>query len=138
MQHISDTMRTALGRRALLGNAGLALGASGAPLTLGIPRRARAAGRAEISFASAKSYAKETVADLVDAYNQSQGKVHVTYIELPPPSSSTEVHQSLVQQLARRNGSPHVFTQDVVLIAEFAGAGWALPLQSYFASHASG
>ena len=65
-------------------------------------------------------------------YNQAQGKVHVTYIELPPPSASTEVHQGLVQQLARRNGTPDVFTQDVVWIAEFAGAGWALPLDQYF------
>jgi multiple sugar transport system substrate-binding protein len=61
----------------------------------------------------------------------------VTYIELPPPSASTEVHQALVQQLARRNGTPDVFTQDVVWIAEFAGAGWALPLDEYFDSNAT-
>ncbi|MBV8456792.1 MAG: extracellular solute-binding protein, partial [Acetobacteraceae bacterium] len=81
-----------------------------------------------ITFASAKFFGKETVAQVVEGYNQSQGRVHVTYVELPPPSASTEVHQLLVQQLARRNGSPDVFTQDVIWIAEFAGAGWALPL----------
>jgi multiple sugar transport system substrate-binding protein len=54
--------------------------------------------------------------------------VHVTYIELPPPSASTEVHQALVQQLARRSGTPDVFTQDIIWIAEFAAAGWAMPL----------
>jgi len=108
------------------------LGAGAA--TLGQPRRARAADRTELSFASAKFFGKETIAQVVDQYNQSQGKVHVTYIELPPPSSSTEVHQGLVQQLARRNGTPDVFTQDVIWIAEFARAGWALALDPYFSA----
>ncbi len=123
----------ATGRRKLLLGAGLAAGAAltGATLT-GSPRRARAAGRTEITFTSAKFFGKETIAEVVDAYNQSQGKVHVTYVELPPPSASTEVHQALVQQLVRRTGTPDVFTQDVVWIAEMAGAGWALPLDQYF------
>lgn len=115
-------------RRRFLQGAGFAAGA----LALGLPKRARAADRTEITFASAKFFGKETVGQVVDAYNQAQSKVHVTYIELPPPSSSTEVHQALVQQLARRNGTPDVFTQDVVWIAEFAGAGWALALDEYF------
>ena len=116
------------GRREFLIGAGLAAGA----LTLGVPKRARAADRAEITFASTKIFGKDSLGDICEAYNQSQSKVHVTYIELPPPSSSTEVHQALVQQLARRNGTPDVFTQDVVWIAEFAGAGWALALDEYF------
>ncbi|MGO4338837.1 ABC transporter substrate-binding protein [Labrys sp. KB_33_2] len=115
-------------RRTFLQGAGLAAGA----LALGLPRRAHAADRTEITFASAKFFGKQTMAQVVDAYNQSQGKIHVTYVELPPPSSSTEVHTALVQQLARRTGTPDVFTQDVVWIAEFAGAGWALPLDEYF------
>jgi multiple sugar transport system substrate-binding protein len=115
------------GRRDFLKVAGLTLGAG----VLGLPRRARAADRVEISFAAAKWYGKETIRELTEAYNQSQGKVHVTHIELPPPSSSTEVHQALVQQLARKNGAPDVFTQDVIWISEFAGAGWALPLDQY-------
>jgi multiple sugar transport system substrate-binding protein len=41
------------------------------------------------------------------------------------------VHQLLVQSLSRGDGSLDVFTQDVVWIAEFAGAGWALPLDDY-------
>ncbi|CAM5764142.1 hypothetical protein LMIY3S_01047 [Labrys miyagiensis] len=115
-------------RRKFLQGAGFAAGA----LALGLPRRARAADRTEITFASAKFFGKETIAQVVDAYNQSQSKVLVKYVELPPPSSSTEVHQALVQQLARRNGTPDVFTQDVVWIAEFAGAGWAMPLDEYY------
>jgi multiple sugar transport system substrate-binding protein len=60
-----------------------------------------AAGPVELTFASAKFYGKQTIAEVVDAFNSSQSQIHVTYKELPPPSSSTEVHQTLVQQLAR-------------------------------------
>ncbi|RYB01294.1 extracellular solute-binding protein [Lichenibacterium ramalinae] len=114
-------------RRFVLG-AGMAAGAA----LVGAPFRARAADRTGITFTSAKFFGKQTIAEVVDSYNQSQGRVHVTYVELPPPSSSTEVHQALVQQLVRRSGTPDVFTQDVVWIAEMAGAGWSLPLDQYF------
>lgn len=97
----------------------------------GLTRRARAA-TTEITFASAKFFSQETIAELVDVYNQSQSAVHVSYQELPPPSASTEVHQALVQRLARGAGGPDVFTQDIVWIAEFAEAGWSLPLDEYF------
>src|ERR1700709_2569037 len=103
-----------VGRRPLLAGIGMAAGA----LAVGAPRRARAADRVEITFASAKFFGQETLGDVCEMYNQSQSKVHVAYIELPSPSASTEVHQGLVQQLARRNGTPDVFTQDVVWIAE--------------------
>ena len=79
-----------------------------------------------------KFFGKQTIAEIVGAFNDSQSKIHVTYKELPPPSSSTEVHQTLVQQLARRNGDPDVFTQDIIWIAEFAAAKWALPIDEYF------
>ena len=115
-------------RRQFLQGAGFAASAA----IIGTPRRARAGDRTEISFASAKFFGKETIAQVVESYNQAQSKVHVTYVELPPPSASTEVHQALVQQLVRKSGTPDVFTQDVVWIAEFAGAGWALDLDQYF------
>jgi len=125
-------------RRQLLMGAASALGAATLGVGLGLgtglgTRRARAQGRAEISFASASFFGKETFGDLAEAYNQSQDRVHVSYIDLPPPSSSTEVYQGLVQQLARRTGTPDVFSQDVIWIAGFANAGWALPLDEYFA-----
>lgn len=91
-----------------------------------------AAGPVELTFASAKFFGKETIAEVVKSFNDSQSKIHVTYKELPPPSSSTEVHQSLVQQLARRNGDPDVFTLDIIWIAEFAAAKWAAQLDQYF------
>ena len=113
-------------RRGLMRQAGTVLGATA--IASAAPRRARAQSRSEITFASAKFFGKYGIGEIVDTFNQSQERVHVTFQELPPPSSSTEVHQALVQQLARRSGSPDVFTQDIVWIAEFAAAGWAAPL----------
>lgn len=100
-------------------------------------RRAHAQSRTEISFASAAFFGKESFGDLCDAFNESQGRIFVRFIELPPPSSSTEVFQGLVQQLARANGTPDVFSQDVIWIAGFAEAGWALPLDEYFPAAAT-
>jgi multiple sugar transport system substrate-binding protein len=88
-------------------------------------------GTINLTFASAKFFGKSNLGQIVDEYNKSQSKIKVTYRELPPPSSSTEVHQQLVQSLSRGDGSVDVFTQDVIWIAEFANAGWALPLDSY-------
>ncbi|WFR98851.1 ABC transporter substrate-binding protein [Rhizobium tumorigenes] len=120
-------------RRLLLGAAGAAVGAAALGVTSSFGMRsARAADRTEISFASASFFGKEGLGDLVKAFNESQDRIMVKFIELPPPSSSTEVYQGLIQQLARRNGTPDVFTQDVVWIAGFAAAGWALPLDEYF------
>jgi len=125
----------AIHRRDFIKRSGLALaGLATASTLLTTVRRGRSAGTntTEITFSSAKFYGKETIANVVEAFNSSQDKIHVTYNELPPPSSSTEVHQSLVQQLARRNGNPDVFTQDIIWIAEFAAAKWALPLDDHF------
>jgi hypothetical protein len=107
-----------------------AIGALGFPTRL--PAQAAKTQKAQITFASARFFATDTMQQVIDSYNKSQNAVQVSYVELPPPSSSTEVHQQLVQQLARKNGTPDVFTQDIIWIAEFAEAGWALPLDSYF------
>src|SRR6266508_4040114 len=97
-------------------------GAAGAAVAGGLafPTRVFAQSKVEITFASARFFAKDSMNQVIDKYNGSQNTVHVTYIELPPPSSSTEVHQQLVQQLARQSGSPDLFTQDIIWIAEFA------------------
>src|SRR5258707_7494680 len=128
---VSDP-QSGLNRRDFIKRSGLALAGAAAVSTFVGPRRVYAAGPVELTFASAKFYGKQTIAEVVSAFNDSQTKIRVTYKELPPPSSSTEVHQSLVQQLARRNGDPDVFTQDIIWIAEFAAAKWALPLDEYF------
>jgi multiple sugar transport system substrate-binding protein len=126
------TRSEGVNRREFIKRTGLALAGATAVSTFVGPRRVWAAGAVELTFASAKFYGKQTIAEVVEAFNSSQSKIHVTYKELPPPSSSTEVHQTLVQQLARRNGDPDVFTQDIIWIAEFAAAKWALPLDEYF------
>jgi multiple sugar transport system substrate-binding protein len=118
-------------RRAGASRRGILAGIAGATvLPVFSPYVARAA--TEITFASARFGGMTSFAFLVDAYNKSQNNVRISYVELPPSSASTEVHQSLVQQLARRNGTPDVFTQDIIWIAEFASAGWAMPLDEYF------
>src|SRR5260370_12587136 len=118
--------------RDLIKRSGLPLAGAAAVSTFVCPRRVYAAGPVELTFTSAKLNGKQTIAEVVSALNDSQPKIRVTYKELPPPSSSTEVHQSFVEQLARRNGDPDVFTLDIIWIAEFAAAKWALPLDQYF------
>lgn len=122
-----------LRRRDFLLASGAAAGVAAAG-ALSLPTRLYAQSKAEITFASARFFAKDSMEAVIDAYNSSQNSVQVSYIELPPPSSSTEVHQQLVQQLARKSGAPDLFTQDIIWIAEFAEAGWALPLDSYFSA----
>jgi multiple sugar transport system substrate-binding protein len=135
--NIDPSTPSALKRREFIKRGGLALaGITAASTFLAPARRAFGAETTELTFTSAKFYGKQTIAEVVDAFNASQSKIHVTYKELPPPSSSTEVHQALVQQLARRNGDPDVFTQDIIWIAEFAAAKWALPLDEYFKADA--
>src|SRR5260370_1053966 len=57
-----------LPRRDVVKGIGLALGAAALPAASLIPRRARAADRTEITFASAKFFGKQTIAEVVDAY----------------------------------------------------------------------
>jgi multiple sugar transport system substrate-binding protein len=133
----SQGLEAGWSRRDFLKVAGMAVGGVvGAPVLAACSNSSGSSGggTAQITFSSARFYGKSNMSQIVDAYNKSQSKVHVTYQELPPPSSSTEVHQTLVQQLARKDGTPDVFTQDVIWIAEFAGAGWSAPLDSYFSS----
>jgi multiple sugar transport system substrate-binding protein len=124
---------TSLSRRQFLVLGGTALGAAATgPALAGCGSDSTSkSGKVELTFASAKFFGRSNVGQIVEQYNGSQSKIHVTYRELPPPSSSTEVHQQLVQSLGRGDGSIDVFTQDVIWIAEFAGAGWALPLDQY-------
>lgn len=99
---------------------------------------ATSGGKTTITFASAKFFAKSTIGQIVDEYNKSQRAVRVNYHELPTPSQSTEVHQQLVQSLSRRDSSIDVFTEDIIWISEFAGAGWAADLGEHFDTAARG
>jgi multiple sugar transport system substrate-binding protein len=48
------------------------------------------------------------------------------------PHSSTEFHDLVTQKLRNRDPQMDVFFMDVIWPAEFAAAGWALPLDSFF------
>jgi multiple sugar transport system substrate-binding protein len=50
------------------------------------------------------------------------------------PQSSTQIHDLLVQKFKNRDARLDVFFMDAVWPAEFASAGWALPLDRYFAA----
>jgi multiple sugar transport system substrate-binding protein len=50
------------------------------------------------------------------------------------PNSSTQFHDLLTQKLKNRDTRLDVFFMDVIWPAEFASAGWALPLDRYFSS----
>lgn len=93
-----------------------------------------AGGRKLVSFVTSKFESSTSMQQFVEGYNRSQSKYKVVVRELPPPSSSTEVHQQLVQQLGAETGAVDVFTQDVIWIAEFASAGWAMNLDQEFSA----
>jgi len=48
------------------------------------------------------------------------------------PQSSTQIHDILAQKLKNRDSRLDVFFMDTIWPAEFASAGWALPLDRYF------
>jgi multiple sugar transport system substrate-binding protein len=119
-----------------LGGAGLgawALGSGLAGCGQGSSGSTTSSGKKQINFVTAKFESKTSMQSFVDSFNQSQSTYEVVVRELPPPSSSTEVHQQLVQQLGSSSGGIDVFTQDVIWIAEFASAGWAMDLSKEFA-----
>ena len=54
------------------------------------------------------------------------------------PQSSTQLHDLLTQKLKNRDARLDVFVMDVIWPAEFASAGWALPLDHYFSAAEQG
>ena len=49
------------------------------------------------------------------------------------PQSSTQIHDLITQKLKNRDTEMDLFVMDVIWPGEFASAGWALPLDRYFA-----
>ncbi|MGH7926357.1 MAG: ABC transporter substrate-binding protein, partial [Candidatus Binatia bacterium] len=58
----------------------------------------------------------------------------VSVIRQVAPNSSTQFHDLLAQKLKNRDTALDVFFMDVIWPAEFASAGWALPLDRFFSS----
>lgn len=78
-------------------------------------------------------------ADHPDAWNEAitrfeQAYPHVRIQREIAPHSSTAYHDVLTQKLKNRDQSLDLFFMDVIWPAEFASAGWALPLDEYFPS----
>ena len=61
-----------------------------------------------------------------------QAHPHVRVKREIAPHSSTAYHDLLTQKLRNRDVSLDLFFMDVIWPAEFAAAGWALPLDEYF------
>ncbi|MFQ5991726.1 MAG: ABC transporter substrate-binding protein [Nitrospiraceae bacterium] len=57
---------------------------------------------------------------------------HIKVVREIAPHSSTAYHDLLTQKLKNRDLSVDLFFMDVVWIAEFAAAGWALPIDEVF------
>ena len=66
---------------------------------------------------------------LADFEKQTPG---VKVIREVGPHSSTQFHDLVTQKLKNRDTKMDVFLMDVIWPAEFASAGWALPLDRYF------
>ncbi len=82
-------------------------------------------------------------ADHPDAWDKAIQRFERTYPHLRvkreiAPHSSTAYHDLLTQKLKNRDGSLDLFFMDVTWPAEFAAAGWALPLDAYFPPSARG
>ncbi|HKY09927.1 MAG TPA: ABC transporter substrate-binding protein, partial [Candidatus Binatia bacterium] len=86
----------------------------------------------ELRFVTWKSEAPEVWHQAIaDFERQNPGVKVVSEIG---PQSSTQLHDLLTQKLRNRDTRLDVFVMDVVWPAEFASAGWALPLDRYFTS----
>ncbi|GAA3112356.1 multiple sugar transport system substrate-binding protein [Kribbella aluminosa] len=132
--------RLRIGRREYLKLLGLGAGAVAAgPALVGCSQGGgggtAANGRKVVNFmATSMPSQTTTLAKFVQLYNDSQSSYQVNLRELPTQSSSTEVHQQLVQTLDRADGSIDAFMLDIVWVAEFAAAGWSMDLSSSFSA----
>lgn len=97
---------------------------------LGIHAAAALAQANELRFVTWKSEAPEVWNRAIAAFEKHNPGVKV--ISEIGPQSSTQLHDLLTQKLRNRDARLDVFLMDVIWPAEFASAGWALPLDRYF------
>ena len=89
----------------------------------------RSSGAAELRFVTWRSEAPEVWSGAIADFEKQNAGVRV--ISEIGPQSSTQLHDLLTQKLRNRDTRLDVFVMDVVWPAEFASAGWALPLNRY-------
>ena len=68
--------------------------------------------------------------EAIQRFEQTHPHIHIK--RAIAPHSSTAYHDLLTQKLRNRDVSLDLFFMDVIWPAEFADAGWALPLDDYF------
>jgi trehalose/maltose transport system substrate-binding protein len=88
------------------------------------------ANAAELRFVTWKSEAPEVWNQAIGDFERQNPGVKV--VSEIGPQSSTQLHDLLTQKLRNRDTRLDVFVMDVIWPAEFASAGWALPLDRYF------
>jgi multiple sugar transport system substrate-binding protein len=74
----SNVSSKGMRRREFLAATGAVAGAA-ATGSLALPRHVFAASKTEITFASARFFAKDSMDQVIEKYNASQNAVHVTY-----------------------------------------------------------
>jgi multiple sugar transport system substrate-binding protein len=84
----------------------------------------------ELRFVGWKSEAPQVWDQAVSEFERQNPGVKI--IREIGPHSSTQFHDLLTQKLKNRDTQLDVFFMDVIWPAEFASAGWALPLDRYF------
>jgi multiple sugar transport system substrate-binding protein len=97
---------------------------------LGIDAEALRAQSSELRFVTWRSEAPEVWERSIADFERPNPGVKV--VREIGPQSSTQLHDLLTQKLKNRDTRLDVFVMDVIWPAEFASAGWALPLDRYF------
>ncbi len=67
--------------------------------------------------------------EMIKAFEKENPNIKINWIKMP--SNSDAVHDNLVTMLSSGDNSTDIFSVDCVWPAEFAAAGWALPLDKY-------
>ncbi|MBI3063706.1 MAG: extracellular solute-binding protein, partial [Deltaproteobacteria bacterium] len=88
------------------------------------------AAQTQLRFVTWRSEAAAVWEQLIADFEASHPGVKV--VREVGPHSSTEFHDLVTQKLRNRDTEMDVFFMDVIWPAEFAAAGWALPLDEYF------
>ena len=93
-----------------------------------------AAAQTQLRFVTWRSEATRVFQQIIADFET--GHPGIKVVQEVGPSSSTEFHDLVSQKLRNRDAEMDVFFMDVVWPAEFAAAGWALPLDGFFARSA--
>lgn len=91
---------------------------------------ARVGAETQLRFVTWRSEAARVFQQIIADFEITHPGIKV--IQEIGPSSSTEFHDLVTQKLRNRDAEMDVFFMDVVWPAEFAAAGWALPVDQFF------